>query len=73
MTNEVTNFMYYMYNRWCIEESKMLFGENLGQHVFDKWVGKGEHTNDQTMSWYGELDTGLQNKLVARANELYSN
>jgi hypothetical protein len=51
----------------------MLFGENLGQHVFDKWVGKGKHTNDQTMSWYGELDTGLRNKLVARANELYSN
>ena len=70
--NDVECFMYYMYNRWCLDESVSLFGERLGNHIFDKWVHKSA-THDQTMSWYGDLDKTCRDKLYARAKEIYSN
>ena len=71
--NEVECFMYYMFNKWDKSESIRLFGENLGLHVFGKWVAKGENTHDQTMSWYADLDKGLRDKLLNRSIELYGN
>lgn len=69
MNNEVTNFMYYMYNKWCIGEAKKIFGDNLGEHIFSKWI---EHRKDQ-LYWYSELDTSCRQKIVNRANEIYNN
>ena len=65
--NEVTNFMYYMFNKWNVNEAKLLFGENLGSHIFDKW----QHYTDQ-LYWYAELDNECRQKIVDRANELYN-
>lgn len=65
--NEVTNFMYYMYNKWDECEAKVVFGDMLGEHIFNKWV---QHQRNE-MRWYAELDTLCRNKVVQRANELY--
>ena len=70
--NEVTNFTYYMFNKWCIGEAKKVFGNNLGEHIFNKWVEKHEYSNDITMSWYSDLDNECRRKIVDRANELYN-
>lgn len=67
MSNEVTNFMYYMYNKWDERESKTIFGDMLGEHIFNKWL---QHQRNE-MRWYAELDTQCRNKVVQRANELY--
>ena len=72
MNNEVENFMYYMYNRWCIDEAHLLFGKSLGDHIYAKWTEKIEYSIDRTMSWYGELDKKCRQKIVDRANELYN-
>ena len=71
--NDVECFMYYMYNRWCLEESVSLFGELLGNHIFNKWTGKCEYSHDQTMSWYGDLDKTCRDMVYARAKEIYGN
>lgn len=71
--NDVECFMYYMYNRWCLDESIALFGERLGEHIFKKFVNEREYSHNQTMSWYGELDKTCRDKLYARAKEIYSN
>ena len=70
--NEVTNFLFYIYNKWSKEESVRLFGNDLGNHIFNKWVGKHEYSNDITMSWYTDLDNSCRRKIVDRANELYN-
>lgn len=67
--NEVTAFMLYMFNKWSIQEAKYLFGENLGRHIFDKWVGWGTH---KELRWYADLDSACRQKVVDRANELYN-
>jgi hypothetical protein len=72
MNNEVTNFMYYIYNKWSKEESVRLFGNDLGNHIFNAWVGKHEYSNDITMSWYADLDNECRRKIVDRANDLYN-
>lgn len=69
--NEVENFMLYMFNRWCLDEARYLFGEMLGDHIFNKWVGKREYSHDQTMSWYADLDEKCRSMIVKRANEIY--
>lgn len=70
--NVVTYFMWYMFNKWDKNEAHKLFGQNLGDHLFGKWVAKGENTHDQTMSWYADLDKELRNKVVERAIEVYN-
>ena len=40
MNSEVENFMYYMYNRWCLDEAHLLFGKSLGDHIYEKWNKK---------------------------------
>jgi hypothetical protein len=67
--NEVTNFMLYVFNRWCIGESIRLFGENLGNHIFEKWMYYGAGNE---LRWYAELDVNCRQRLVDRANELYN-
>lgn len=71
MKNEVTNFVLYMFNKWCIEEAIFVFGENLGKHIFEKWVWYRENNGDQLV-WYANLDNTCRRKLVDRANELYN-
>ena len=64
----VDAFMLYMFNRWNMNEAKLLFGKNLGDHIFGKWI---EHRSDQ-LYWYAELDESCRQKIVDRANELYN-
>lgn len=65
--NEVTRFMYYMYNKWSHEEAVRLFGENMGEHIFNKWVA----CSNRELYFYAELSNEYQQMLVDRANEIY--
>ena len=69
--NEVTNFLYYVFNKWCIEEAVLVFGENLGKHIFEKWVSCRKNGGEQ-LEWYASLDPECRQKIVDRANELYN-
>ena len=71
-SNEVTKFMWYMYNRWGLEEAVRLFGENLGLHIFNKKINMHDKGYD-ILYWYGDLDETCRQKLVDRANEIYKN
>lgn len=72
MNNEVTNFMLYMYNKWNHSEAMQLFGESLGNHIYDKWREALSITSDRTMFWYSNLDVKCRQTLVDRANQLYN-
>lgn len=63
--NQVTAFMYYIYNRWDLNEARFLFGNELGIHIFNKF------NNVDSLEFYGALDKECRNKLVRRAIELY--
>ncbi len=65
--NEVTNFMYYMFNKWTIVEAKYIFGESLGEHIYSKYI----NALPNILAWYAELDKTCKQKLVDRANEIY--
>lgn len=64
----VTTFMFYMFNVWCKDESIMLFGENLGTHVWNKWCGY----EGRELLFYANLDQQRRSKIVARAIEYYN-
>lgn len=65
--NEVTNFMYYMFNKWSLNESRHLFGESLGLHIYNKWTD-----TRNTLYWYANLDKKCRQTIVNRANEIYN-
>ena len=64
--NEVTKFMFYIYNRWNEYEAAKVFGDDLGAHIWSKWLDRTD-----SLLWYSELDNECKQKLVDRANELY--
>lgn len=64
--NDVTCFMYYIFNRFNVEEAMSLFGESLGKHIYDKFIHAAS-----ALYWYSELDRRTKQKLVDRAVELY--
>jgi truncated hemoglobin YjbI len=68
MSNEVTNFMYYIFNKWTVAEARCLFGDPLGEHIFSKWCD----CMPDALSWYAELDNRCKQMLVDRANEIYN-
>lgn len=68
--NPVECFMYYMYNKWDLAESRHVFGQDLGTYIFGKWVETTSYHDN--LYWYGELDKECRNKLFERAMELYS-
>lgn len=68
MYNEVTNFMFYMFNVWNKQESVRIFGENLGAHIYNKWMDM----RHDDLRWYGALDDECRQKLVDAANEYYN-
>ena len=67
----VDYFMYYIFNRWCHSEAIAIYGENLGNHIFDKWKELMERGGEQLV-WYANLDTTCRRKLVERALEYYN-
>ena len=69
--NEIKNFGYYLFNKWCLEESVRLFGDDLGNHIWKKWhsvvrEGCGDH-----LYWFMNLDDSCKQKLIDRVNEIY--
>lgn len=69
--NLVTYFMWYMMNKWCLKEAQTVFGDDLGQHVYLKWVEVVRYGDGDQLRFYANLDTVCRNKLVARALEIY--
>lgn len=69
MTNQVTKFMLYMFNRWSMEEARQVFGDGMGEHLFNKWAASG--CNE--LMFYAQLDAANRRKLVVRACDCYPN
>jgi hypothetical protein len=69
--NIVTCFFMYMWNRWCEEECRQVFG-GLCQHLWSKWCYHCKRFSAGAAEcFYAELDIGNQRLLVERACEYY--
>lgn len=70
--NIVSSFFFYMWNGWCLDECKIVFGQEF-QHFWDKWCEKCKIYNVYCASekLYADLTEHNRLKLVTRACELY--
>ena len=64
--NDVTCFMYYIFNKWNLAEAKLVYGDNLGEHIYNKFLDARS-----ALYWYSEIDTECKNKIVERAKHFY--
>ena len=73
--NDVTSFFYYMWNKWCESEAKIVFADSCGgyKHYWNKWVYFCNEYGCRSAvdMLYGELDEENRNKLVTRAIECF--
>lgn len=64
--DEVKRFGFYLFNRWNFGECVMLFGKNLGEHIWGRWLDRSDR-----LHWFMNLDDECKKKIVDRANEIY--
>lgn len=68
--NIVSSFMFYMWNRWSLEECMHVF--NNDPHFWNKWEYACENgTMGAAERFYAELSDHNRELLVNRACELY--
>lgn len=63
--------MLYMFNRWCLSEAKLIFGETLGNHIYGKYRD-GRRNGRDYMDWFADIDDTCKDKLVERAMDVYT-
>lgn len=66
--NDVSNFFYYMWNKWNKKECDMIF-DDISDHVWCKWTIDSRYQID---SFYALLDKNCRDKLVSHAIETYN-
>ena len=69
--NLVTYFAWYMFNRWSLDEATLVFGDDLGNHIWEKWNEVVRFGDGDQLRFYCNLDTVCRNKLVHRALDIY--
>lgn len=60
------SFILYISNKWSLEEAISLFGEMLGNHIYDKF-----YDNPNKLDWFANLDSNCQETILNRALEIY--
>lgn len=64
--------MLYMSNNWNREEAIDTFGEELGGTIYGIWeYCRKRHLGN--LVWYAELDGNCRQKIVDRANAIFTN
>lgn len=67
----VSSFFYYMWNSWCEEECRMVFGNDY-KHNWDKWCKYSDKTaHGAAENFYSALSDQNRDLLANRACELY--
>lgn len=72
--NDVTSFMFYMWNAWCEEECQEAFNDGDWKHFWSKWChccNKMDSAWGATERFYSELSDFNRNRLVRRALAVY--
>ena len=66
-------YFFFMWNRWDERECHKIFGEMLGNHLWNKWITycqeKGSH--HATSKFYAELDCTNREILVEYCIQYY--
>ena len=70
--NYVSSFFYYMWNSWCEDECKTVFG-GQHNHFWTKWCGivTKNGTGGAAERFYAELSENYREMLVNQACEIY--
>jgi hypothetical protein len=71
--NKATSLLFYMWNRWCLEECKIVFKDGDWNHFWNKWCGYNSEYGrfGAVEDFYASLTNDNRDKLVRRACEMY--
>lgn len=64
----IENMMFYLFNKFDENESKFLFGDNLGSHLWNTFV----NCRFDGFKFFVQCDSEARDLLVARANTIYN-
>ena len=72
--NDITSFMFYMWNAWCEEECQEAFKDGDWKHFWSKWCHWCNQIGSAwgaTERFYSELSDHNRDRLVRRALAIY--
>lgn len=70
--NTVSSFFYYMWNTWCEEECRKVFG-SMYEHFWSKWCSMANPSaHGSSEKFYSALSERNRTLLVNRACEVYN-
>lgn len=71
--NDATSLLFYMWNRWCLEECKIVWKDGDWNHFWNKWCGYNSEYGrfGAVEDFYASLTNDNRDKLVRRACEMY--
>jgi len=71
--NDATSLFFYMWNRWCEEECRIVFHDDDYNHFWKKWCGIYDEYGrfGKVEHFYAELSNHNRDKLLARAKKLF--
>ncbi|MBQ8482856.1 MAG: hypothetical protein IJ504_00965 [Bacteroidales bacterium] len=70
-TKAVASFFFYMWNGWCEDECRTIFG-NMHEHFWSKWTSLArKDIRGAVERFYAELSDNNREKLISRATTLY--
>lgn len=74
VSNDLTSFFYYMWNRWNKDECRIAFEDNFWPHFWSKWCGYCENYTrfGAVEEFYASLTDHNRDRLVRRALEVYN-
>lgn len=72
--SELECFLYYMWNAFNYDKCIQIFGEYLGNHIINKWVGYIEQCGAEGAPalLYANIDDDCRKKLVEAAITYYN-
>ena len=59
--------MWYMFNKWSHAEAVAIYGNDLGNHIYEKWLN-----SPSPLHLFADIDSECREKLVERAVKIYA-
>lgn len=61
-------FSRYMFNVWSEKEAIAIFGQQLGEYLYAKWL----QYDEDALKWFDHLDFDNERKIIERAMTYYT-
>lgn len=71
---QVSRYLYYMWNKWCLRECEDIWPGHMAKHVWDKWLSQcvKHGAFGGAATFWAELDNSSRKALWNHIEQTYT-